>query len=490
MVWLNEAITIVSAMVHFAAAVAVSCHAVLTKDDSRAAVGWVGLAWLAPFVGSAMYAVFGINRVSRRGARLSRRRHTWEVSAPSLTFDPDAAPDTTAPDATGPDVADRNTARALTALGQAVTSRPLLRGNAVEPLVDGDEAYPAMVDAIDGATQTVALCSYIFRPDAAGRRFVDALAAACGRGVDVRVLVDGIGAGYLWSPILRRLEAAGVPAARFLHSFVPWRMPYLNMRTHRKILVVDGRTGFTGGMNIARANLHKTGPRRPIRDVHFKVEGPVVTQLMAAFAEDWHFTTGEELSDTGWFPDPVECGDTAARGIPSGPDEDLEKLMWVIAGAIERSRTRVRIATPYFLPDQRLIASLTLAAMRGVEVDILLPARSNHFFMDWAAFAQHEQILRPGCRIHLSPRPFDHAKLMTVDGNWALIGSANWDARSLRLNFEHNVECFDPALTARLDALLDAKLAEASPLTLETVRGRSLVRRLRDGFTRLLLPYL
>jgi cardiolipin synthase len=481
MAWLNEAIAVVSAVIHFAAAVAVSCHAVLTKDDPRAAVGWVGLAWLAPFVGSAIYGLFGINRVSRRGARLGRKRHTWEVSAPSLTFDPDSA---------DVDDVERSAMRALTTLGRSVTNRPLLRGNSIEPLVNGDQAYPAMVEAIDGATQTVALCSYIFRPDAAGRRFVDALAAACGRGVDVRVLVDGIGAGYLWSPLLTKLEAAGVPAARFLHSFVPWRMPYVNMRTHRKVLVVDGRTGFTGGMNIARANLQSSSPRRPINDIHFRVTGPVVSQLMAAFAEDWHFTTGEELSDPGWFPDPVESGHTAARAIPSGPDEDLEKLLWVLAGAIERAQHRVRIVTPYFLPDQRLIASLALAAMRGVAVDIVLPARSNHFFMDWAAFAQHEQLLRPGCRIHLSPRPFDHSKLMTVDGRWALIGSANWDARSLRLNFEHNVECYDNALAAQLDGLIDAKIADAASLSLEAVTGRNPLRKLRDGFTRLLTPYL
>jgi cardiolipin synthase len=481
MAWLSEVIAVVSALTHVGAATAVSCHAVLTKDDPRAAVGWVGLAWLTPFVGSAIYVVLGINRVSRRGARLGRLRHTWEVSAPALTFDPEA-------DAVAD--AERGIMRALTTLGQSVTSRPLLRGNAIEPLGDGDTAYPAMVEAIDAATRTVALCSYIFRPDVAGRRFVDALAAACGRGVEVRVLVDGIGAGYLWSPILARLEAVGVPAARFMHSFVPWRMPYLNMRTHRKILVVDGRTGFTGGMNIARANLHSSAPRRPIHDLHFRVEGPVVSQLMAAFAEDWHFTTGEELSDPGWFPDPVERGDTVARAIPSGPDEDLEKLLWVIGGAIERAQHRVRIVTPYFLPDQRLITTLALAALRGIAVDIVLPAHSNHFFMDWAAFAQHEQLLRPGCRIHLSPRPFDHSKLMTVDGRWALIGSANWDARSLRLNFEHNVECYDRGLAARLDALIDAKLAAAAPLTLEAVRGRPALRKLRDGFTRLLLPYL
>ncbi len=211
---------------------------------------------------------------------------------------------------------------------------------------------------------------------------------------------------------------------------------------------------------------------------------------MAAFAEDWHFTTGEELSDPGWFPDPVESGVTAARAIPSGPDEDLEKLLWILAGAIERAQHRVRIVTPYFLPDQRLIATLALAAMRGVAVDIVLPVRSNHFFMDWAAFAQHEQLLRPGCRIHLSPRPFDHSKLMTVDSRWALIGSANWDARSLRLNFEHNVECYDNALAAQLDGLIDAKIADATSLTLEAVTGRNPLRKLRDGFTRLLTPYL
>jgi cardiolipin synthase len=254
--------------------------------------------------------------------------------------------------------------------------------------------------------------------------------------------------------------------------------------------VVDGRVGFTGGMNIREQHSPALEPRHPIQDLHCRVEGPVVAHLQEAFAEDWAFCTGEWLQGERWFPDLRPAGAVLARAIPDGPDEDFEKLRLTLLGALACAQSSVRLLTPYFLPDAALITSLTIAALRGVEVDILLPARNNLKLVQWAATAQLWQLLERGCRVWLSPPPFDHTKLLVVDGIWVLLGTANWDPRSLRLNFEFNLECYDRELAQALEGVVRAKLRKARPLTLADVDGRRFPIKLRDGLARLLSPYL
>jgi cardiolipin synthase len=264
----------------------------------------------------------------------------------------------------------------------------------------------------------------------------------------------------------------------------------MNMRTHRKILVTDGRLGFTGGLNIRVGHCLKRQPQSPVQDIHFRVRGPVVTQLQEVFADDWLFTTGESLRGEAWFPKPEMAGQVLARSVPDGPDEDFEKLRWTLLGALAIARYSVRIVTPYFLPDPAVVSALNLAAMRGVQVDIILPARSNLRVVDWASRAMWWQVLEHRCRIWLSPPPFDHSKLMLVDGCWVLLGSANWDPRSLRLNFEFNLECYDLDLARQLEEVIVSKLKAAHLVTLRQVDARPLPVRLRDGIARLLTPYL
>lgn len=461
--------------------VVASGHVLLRKRDARAAIAWVGFIWLVPLVGALLYLFFGVNRIQRRAAAVLRDRR--RIAAPAARGDAPAL----VVEVFG---ATAEPLLPLARLGDRVVVRPLVRGNAVAPLLDGDQAYPAMLDAIDAATRSVALCTYIFDNDAAGARFRDALARARARGVETRVLIDDIGARYSFPPIDRDLRRAGVRVARFLPTLVPSRLIHFNLRNHRKILVVDGRIGFTGGMNIRVGHVRGDGPRHPTRDVHFRVEGPVVGQLMDAFAEDWAFATGEVLDGPAWYAAETDRGPVLARGITDGPDDDFDVLRTIMLGALTAARQRIRVVTPYFVPDQQIITALRLASLRGVEVDVVLPARGNLRVVQWAAMAQLWQVLERGCRVHLTPPPFDHTKLLVVDGLWTLVGSTNWDARSLRLNFEFNVECWDPALAARCEALVDALTAEARPITLADVDGRSLPVRLRDGAARLLSPYL
>ena len=268
-----------------------------------------------------------------------------------------------------------------------VVGRPLLLGNRIEPLVNGDEAYPAMLNAIQEARQTISLLTYIFDRDEVGLAFARALGEARRRGVEVRVLIDATGAHYSWPTILHTLGREGVRYARFLPSFRSLHLMSINLRTHRKILVTDGRVGFTGGMNIRVGHCLQRQPSRPVQDIHFRLEGPVVTQLQEVFADDWLFTTGESLRGKAWFPKLQGIGPVLARGVPDGPDEDYEKLRWTLLGALSIARHSVQIVTPYFLPDPPLVSALNLAAMRGVQVDIILPSRSNLPFLQWASRA-------------------------------------------------------------------------------------------------------
>ncbi|MGB8365515.1 MAG: phospholipase D-like domain-containing protein [Rhizomicrobium sp.] len=462
---------IVAAYVLIAAAV--TMHALLKKSDVRATLGWIALAWFSPIFGGFLYYAFGINRVTRRALKLKKPAYEHETATGSAD-----RPAISANIATLADISLR------------VTRKPLTAGNSVAVLHGGDEAYPAMLAAIRGARRSIALASYILRYDAVGQSFVDALSDARRRGVAVRVLLDGVGSNYILPATLRHLKARQVPVARFLHTWVPWRMPFLNMRNHKKLLIVDGEIGFTGGLNIGAENSARLSSMKCVDDVHVHVEGPIVEQLMYSFARDWSFTTDEILDKDIWWPPLRSAGPVFARGIPSGPDADLYKLETVLGAALGQARTRVRIVTPYFLPDQRLEFAIAQAGLRGVAVEILIPERCDYVFVDWAMRAHLRFFQDMPANVYLSPAPFDHAKLMTVDGEWCLVGSSNWDMRSLRLNFEFDLEFYDKALATEIDGLIDRKIAKSRQLRRDELASRPKWKQLRDAAIRLMLPYL
>ena len=246
---------VIFGVVYVLLALTASSHAVLKRRDPHAALWWAVVSWTFPFAGPFLYYFFGINRIERKAARLRKRR-----LPPSV---------------------------------ERTASHTFTSGNRVEALANGDEAYPAMVRAIDEAKASVGLATYIFIDDPVGQLFIDALARAQARKVAVRVLIDDVGAGFFWSSVYGKLQASVVPVAYFLPALAPWRMVYLNMRNHRKILTVDGKIAFTGGLNINAL---------PIQDIHFRLEGPEAARVQETFRLDWAFTTGEYLGGEAWFP--------------------------------------------------------------------------------------------------------------------------------------------------------------------------------------------
>lgn len=463
-----------------ALALASAGHALLYKRDPRSALGWIGICLTLPFMGPFFYWSMGVNRINRKARQWlesGRRLAGWDNFQ---SLQKQTAANSLPP--AGEHLGE------LRSLSDRVVTAQLVGGNVLMPLENGEGAYPAMLEAIESACHSVHLSTYIFDGDRAGGLFVDALKRAAARGVEVRVLVDSLGEKYSHPTARRLLKGSPVKVGRFL----PLRYGgYVNLRNHRKILVVDGRQAFTGGMNIGyRHMVARTGKPPVVVDMHFRVEGSVVADLQKVFLEDWYFVTGELLDDRRLFPPLPPAGAALARVISDGPDKEFRKLHWIVIGALACARHRVQIMTPYFIPDRSLISALATTAMRGVEVSLVLPALNNLPFVHWATRAYLWEILQQGVRVYYQPPPFVHTKLFLVDDVWSLIGSANLDPRSLRLNFELDLEVYDGEFAAVLGKHFSEVLAVSREVTLEEVDSRPLPEKLRDSAAKLFSPYL
>jgi cardiolipin synthase len=379
-------------------------------------------------------------------------------------------------------------------LGDRVSRCRLTTGNDIAMLQSGDEAYRAMLAEIGKATRSILVETYIFDRDKIGLRLADALIAAVKRGVEVRVLIDAVGARYSIPSIVGYLAKHGVNVDVFNGNIiVGLRLPYANLRTHRKILIVDGKVAFTGGMNIRAGFSAEIVGKKNARDTHFRLTGPIVTDLFHIAAEDWRFTTKETLTGEAWHitaPERSVGEPIFIRAVPSGPDRSVEANHRMLMGAFSVAQTRIRIMSPYFLPDRELISALVTAARRGVEVDIVVPAINNLKLVDRAMTAQFDQILKSHCRIWRASGNFNHSKLLAVDGLWAYVGSSNLDPRSLRLNFEVDLEVMDAGFASKVEALVESAMTSAQPVLLQNLRARSFWVRLLDRIIWLGSPYL
>ncbi len=456
-------------------------HAMLWKRDPKAAMGWVAVSLTLPVAGALLYFFFGINRIQTRARTLERLS--------SGRPDPgDRSPEEKAAAAAAFRKLPLEFSE-LARVSEAVTGLPLASGNRIEMLHNGEQVFPAMLEVIDGARRTLYLTTYIFESNPIGLRFANALARAVERGVRVRVIVDGFGEWYAWPRIGKILARKGVRVARFLRPKLLPPTIHFNLRNHRKILVADGWTGFTGGMNIGDRHLaaDADNPRRVV-DVHFRLEGPVVAQLESVFLDDWAFAGGEELEPTAERAEPA--GRAICRTVVDGPDDDIDKLVTIVIGAVSAARSEVAIMTPYFLPPRELIGALVAAALRGVEVTVILPEKNNLPFIHWATRNMLWELLERGVKVYYQPPPFVHSKLFVVDGHYVQIGSANLDPRSLRLNFELAVEIFDRPFAALVAGHFEAARSRSREVTFAEIESRRFPERLRDSLAWLFTPYL
>ncbi|WP_275782329.1 phospholipase D-like domain-containing protein [Pararhizobium gei] len=463
-------------------------HAAMTKQEVRSALGWVGIILLSPVLGAMLYAVAGINRIRRSSIEQQRSQFRDRRPDDLAKYDVSAA-----------SVAGQFGQRfaGMKLLGDRVSRHRICSGNTAAMLTGGDRAYAAMLQEIADARRSILLESYIFDRDPIGLRFADALIAAVKRGVQVRVLIDAVGARYSVPSIVGYLTEGGVTVRVFNGNIIMGlRLPYANLRTHRKILVIDGAVGFTGGMNIRAGFTFEFAGETQAHDTHFRVTGPVVADLFQVAAEDWRFTTREMLDGDAWRITPALTDSKPRqplmlmRAVPSGPDRANESNHKMLMGAFSVARRSIRIMSPYFLPDRELISALVTASLRGVEVDIIVPAVNNLLLVDRAMTSQFDQVLKGGCRIWRADGPFNHSKLMTIDNRWSYVGSSNLDPRSLRLNFEIDLEILDTSFAAAIGETIKEVVRGASPVTLEELQSKPFLKRLVNRIFWLGSPYL
>lgn len=453
--------------------VTTALHALLHKRDSRSALLWIIICLFLPVAGPFLYLVFGINRAYRKVQKLSAVAETSLSENPEIT--------------SHKKLDDHHSALQL--LGSNLTGLPVTDGNLVEILVDGEEAFPAMLGVIQQARHWIYLSTYIFEHKGIGDEFINSLSDAVKRGVDVRVLLDGVGSWYSRGKTKKLLIKEGVNVVSFISPkfFLPWVS--INLRNHRKILLVDGQHGFTGGMNIRQCHLiNTTKSSRATKDFMFRLQGPILKQIYQSFRDDWFYASGQKLVIQQL--DESRSGTCQCRAITDGPGIHLDRLSKILIGAINNARTTITIVSPYFLPPQEITAAIQSAALRGVKVTLLLPERNNLPYVKWAMQNNLWQLLQYDVSVYYQPPPFDHSKLLIIDDQYCQIGSANMDFRSLRLNFELVVEIYDQEFGKKLSDCIEQYQHNAHKLTLAQLQNRPILIKIRDAFCWLFTPYL
>lgn len=458
-------------MIHAGPAIWGVYHVLLYKRDPRSAMGWIIVCVFIPYGGPLAYFLFGINRVKMRAIGLARRLLVVDYEIGEREGQP-----------AGGD--------GLREAGRRVTGRAASSGNEVNPLHNGEAAYPAMLASIDNATDRVLLSTYILKTDDTGMAFIDALEAAVARGVETMVLIDGYGDMYSWPRASSLLRRRKVNVARFLPPKLLPPSVYINLRNHRKVLIIDDQLAYAGGMNISDDHNSTPPRRRSVSDVHFCLRGPVVSELAELFYLDWHFAGGSSPADKMSGHHSKACGDMRCRTIPDGPAEDLDALALTIQTVISAASNSVDIMTPYFLPSRELIGSLQSAALRGIKVRIILPQKNNLFYMHWAHRNTLAELLNWDIEAFYQSAPFCHSKLLCIDADYSLIGSANLDPRSLRLNFELGIEVFSTTLNSELRSHIEGVISESTAVTYDDLKNRPVRTRLRDSAAALFAPYL
>lgn len=427
------------------------------KEHPVSTIAWILAIALLPYFGGVLYLFFGINRVERRKRhRRTRVRERLARVRPNIERYEIPTPKDFTP-----------TQRQMVQLLENCECPGLTRGNAVEILDDTNIITRRIEEAIQGAHSTIHIEFYIWQPDETGQRLRDSLIERAKAGVKIRFLYDQIGSMRLHRRFLQPMLDAGIEVASFLPGLSFRERWSFNLRNHRKLVVVDSRLGLTGGMNIGDEYLGRDKSFGRWRDTHLQVQGPTVLQLEQVFAEDWYYATNQEITTPECYPAPLMTGEMLAQVVQGGPDSDDPTFHAVMFAAINCAQRRIRLATSYFVPTPALVTALSTAALRGVDVEILAPGKSAHIITILAARSYYDTLLHAGVKIYEYRRGMMHSKTLTIDDDWSLVGSPNFDARSLLLNFEMGLALYGEAATSELNRQFARDLEYSHRFTLE-----------------------
>jgi cardiolipin synthase len=447
------------------------------RRSPEAAKGWLLLIFFEPTAGLILYALIG--RPKLPGWRVERQLEFDKLSRP--IFERLAGH----PNISHPDVG--NELGKAVRLAENLGELPILAGNAVEVLADYDGFVDRLIADIDSARDHVHLLFYIIADDATTIRVVEALENAVERGVVCRVLADSLGSRPDFDRLLPRLEAGGILAEETMRVGLFRRAGRLDLRNHRKIAVIDGMIGYTGSQNLVDATFK---PGLTYEELNVRVSGPVALELQAVFAEDWYLETGEFLGDPRYTPDPQVTGSVAAQTLPSGPGYPRENNQRLIVSLIHASNSRVFIVMPYLVPDDALLQALQTAALRGVEVTLVVPLQIDQYLVGYGQRSYYDELMDAGVRICRYGKRFLHAKCVTIDDTIAWIGSSNLDIRSFALNAEVVMLFYDKGVCATVGREQARYLRDGEMLELDAWQKRRLPIKVAENLARLLSPLL
>jgi cardiolipin synthase len=469
--------TFLAASIYVILSVGTVVHILLYKDDIKSSIGWIAFVFLSPSIGTILYVLLGVNRVKRKGTRLRKRFDLFEKYSHEMIkniFEKLPA----------------NYKQFIT-FGYNIYPQVFVFGNSIEPLQNGIEAYPEMIEAIQNAKKEVLISSYIFDHDNETDKFLIAFGNAIKNGATVKVLVDGVGTlKFFHRSIEKRFaKIKGLEYRVFLPPYIPITLPFVNLRNHRKIMIIDGEIAFFGGMNLSRKNTLISDLKNGILDLTFKVKGSIINQMFEVFENDWKFTTGKEFQSLSRNSHNSEEGIIPARIVPDGPDNKNGIIELILHSAINTATKKILITTPYFLPENNILTALEMASMRDVIVEIIIPEKNDYAFINRAIEPSILRLLERGIRIYRTPPPFDHSKIFIIDDEWIFAGSANWDVRSFKLNFESNIEIFSKNLAKKLTTIAEFKKEKAKLTTAYECKNISILKRIRNNACRLLTPY-
>jgi cardiolipin synthase len=476
------------------------------KREPMSALAWCLVVFFLPLIGMLLFVLLGYQQVHRPVSRKARHKREYRQRE-GFELDPE-----TLGEAGGDPAAD--SWQSMARLAERFDAFAPCRGNRFTFYYDGQSAYDAKLEAIRAARHHIHLEYFIFQPDAIGQEFLKLLEEKVRQGVEVRLVYDAMGSRRLHRWHLRALRAAGGQCRSFLPLDPLRRHIQINMRNHRKILVVDGKVAFTGGLNIGDEYLGKLARFGPWRDTHLRVEGPLVASLQRVFVEDWDFASGESLKGRGYFPklqiadsrlqieekreteppaqetkdkSAIEC---IAQVIHSGPDQEIKSIREIYFAAIFRARQRLWIASPYFVPDAGLRDALCMAGYQGIDVRLLCQFHPDKWVPYYAGRFYLSDMLDAGVKVYQYTRGMMHAKVMLMDGAWASVGTANLDNRSLYLNFEVNCLIYSHEAVAELEQSFCRDFQDAIQLERDIFNQRPYASRLVENACRLMSPVL
>ena len=469
---------------HLLVALGVTTAILRRRKEPMAMLVWIFAVLTVPLFGVLLWLLLDSTRVRRKAGRRRRR------VAHMLARVKDRAADSAAGMPELPVQTLPEDLREVERIGHRLVQIPATVGNRVQIYEDANAIYKAIEEAIAGAERHVHLEYYIWQPDHTGRHFRDLLVEKAREGVECRLLLDAFGCYRLTRGFLRPLLDAGCKVAFFMPLYPSRRHFNLHLRNHRKIVIVDGSTAFVGSQNIGDEYRGRLKRLSPWYDTHMRVEGGAALFLQQTFAEDWAFTTGQSLTDDRYFPVPEPVGDSTVQILPTGPHSDFSTLAQVVFAAVSAARKRIQIATPYFVPSDALQTALAHASFRGVQVQIVTCTRTDTPLVLWAGRSYYAEMLEAGVEIYEFDGGMLHSKIMAIDDRWGMLGTANMDVRSFRLNFEVTALLYDELAARKLSRSIEGHCAAARQITQRDVWRRPWLTQVLEGGARLFAPLL